>query len=106
MDYDEKRRINREKEQNDKAMERQAGNALIQWTWADIMNIAMRNMAPKLKELDAHLLVQIHDEVIVECPEEKADECVEIIKYEMENAIKLPWVPMVAEPKISKCREK
>ena len=50
----------------------------------------MRNMNKKLKALDAHLLLQIHDEVVVECPIDKAEEATAIIKYEMENAIKLP----------------
>ena len=66
----------------------------------------MRNMHKKLLALDAHLLLQIHDEVLVECPVGKEEECSAIIKYEMENAIVLPGVPLVAEPKTMPCWEK
>ena len=106
MEPDQRKRLYREREINDKALERQAGNALIQGSAADIMNIAMRNMDKKLKALDAHLIIQIHDEVLVECPKDKAEEAVAIIKFEMENAVKLPGVPLVAEPKITECWEK
>lgn len=50
--------------------------------------------------------LECHDEIIVEVPEDKAEEISKIVKYEMENAVKLPGVPLVSEPKITKQWEK
>ena len=40
-------------------------------------------------ELDAHLVMQVHDEIIVEVREKDAEACREIVKREMENAVSL-----------------
>ena len=71
--------------------ERVARNAPIQGTAADIIKIAMVKVSERLKkELpDARLILQVHDELIVECPENKAKDACRILEEEMENAAKL-----------------
>ena len=66
-------------------------NTPIQGTAADIMKIAMINVYNKFREenLNAHLILQVHDELIVEAPEEKAKEVCKILETEMENAASL-----------------
>ena len=78
--------------------ERAAMNTPIQGTAADIMKIAMINVYKKLleKKLDAKIVLQVHDEMMIEAPLEEAEQVKEIIKKEMENAIKLN-VPLIAE---------
>ncbi len=71
--------------------ERIARNSPIQGTSADIIKIAMINVDKKLREsgLGARLLLQVHDELLVESPRENAQVVLEILKSEMENAVKL-----------------
>ncbi len=71
--------------------ERVARNMPIQGTAADIIKIAMIKVVDRLeKELpDAHLIMQVHDELIVEAPENEAKKACRILKEEMENAVKL-----------------
>lgn len=77
--------------------ERQCVNARVQGSAADITKLAMIeiNNDPTMKELDFHLLIQVHDEVIGECPEENAKEAGERLSYLMRTApakvIKLPF---------------
>ena len=71
--------------------ERVARNAPIQGTAADIIKIAMINVSQRLKKEypDARLILQVHDELIVECPKAQADSVCRILCEEMENAAKL-----------------
>lgn len=71
--------------------ERAARNAPIQGTAADIMKIAMIRVWDRLKvELpEARLILQVHDELIVEAPEADADLACRILKEEMEGAARL-----------------
>ena len=78
----------------------------MQGSASDIIKVAMRNLSPKLKKYDAHILLQIHDEIIVECLTEHLEEVKSMIKYEMENCIDLKIVDLIIEPKISLCWEK
>ena len=80
--------------------ERVARNSPIQGTSADIIKIAMINVDKKLKEsgLGAKLLLQVHDELLVECTREHASTVLEILRNEMENAVKLD-VPLKVEAK-------
>jgi len=73
-------------------------NTPIQGTAADIMKIAMINVYNKLKEkgLKSKVLVQVHDELLVETYLEEKEQVEEILKTEMENVIKLD-IPLVAE---------
>lgn len=83
--------------------ERAAMNAPIQGTAADIIKIAMVKVYDALKEKcpEARLILQVHDELICEVPEEKAQLVSEILKEEMENAVSLS-VPLRADVKIGK----
>jgi len=71
--------------------ERVAMNTPIQGTAADIMKIAMINVYKRLKEenLQAKLILQVHDEIMVEAPIEEKDKVKQIIKEEMENVVRL-----------------
>ena len=71
--------------------ERVARNAPIQGTAADIIKIAMVRVRDRLKtEIpEARLILQVHDELIVEAPESLADTACKILEEEMENAAKL-----------------
>ncbi|MCL2221991.1 MAG: DNA polymerase I [Oscillospiraceae bacterium] len=83
--------------------ERVALNMPIQGTAADIMKIAMLNVSQRLcaEKLSAKLILQVHDELIVECPESEADSVCLLLREEMENAATLR-VPLVAETKVGK----
>ena len=78
--------------------ERAAMNAPIQGTAADIIKIAMIRVQHRLEEekLRARLILQVHDELIVEAPEAEAGHAAEILQYEMEHAVSLR-VPMLVE---------
>ena len=70
-------------------------NSPIQGTAADIIKIAMINTSRALREsgLDAHLILQVHDELIVECKKDDADRVSELLRECMESASSLP-VPL------------
>lgn len=77
---------------------RAAMNTPIQGTAADIMKIAMINVFNKLNEeqLDAKIVLQVHDELIIECKIEEKDRVKQIIQENMENAFSLD-VPLKVE---------
>lgn len=83
--------------------ERVAKNTPIQGTAADIIKIAMIKVYNRLLEskLDAKLILQVHDELIVEAKEDCADKVAALLKEEMENAVKLT-VPMTVDVNIGK----
>ena len=83
--------------------ERVARNMPIQGSAADIIKIAMINVSRRLREenLNARLILQVHDELIVEAPEAETIAVANILKVEMENAAKLN-VPLVADANIGK----
>ena len=70
---------------------RVAMNAPIQGTAADIMKIAMINVRDALKKngLSSEILIQVHDELLLEIKNDEKDEVVKILQTEMENAYKL-----------------
>lgn len=77
------------------AAERAAVNMPLQGTAADMMKLAMINIHKKLPQ-NAHLLLQIHDELIVECDKSSAGAVEKIMKQEMENVYKFN-VPIEVE---------
>lgn len=83
--------------------ERVAMNSPIQGTAADIIKIAMIRVDRALKDsgYDARLILQVHDELIVECHRDHRDEVLAILKSEMENAVSFS-VPMSADAKWGK----
>ncbi|MBE6934433.1 MAG: DNA polymerase I [Ruminococcaceae bacterium] len=83
--------------------ERIALNTPIQGTAADLIKLAMIRVDKALREEypQASLLLQVHDELIVECPEEIAPEVARVVSREMEGIAALK-VPLTAEAKIGK----
>ena len=80
--------------------ERIALNTPIQGTAADLIKMAMIRVDKALKENypEAQLLLQVHDELIVECPETIASEVAALVSREMEGVAQLT-VPLTAEAK-------
>ncbi|MBD5583807.1 MAG: DNA polymerase I [Clostridia bacterium] len=78
--------------------ERASMNMPLQGSSADIIKIAMVNVAKALKEegLKTKLILQVHDELILEAPEEEAERAGKILKDAMENAVSLK-VPLTVE---------
>ncbi|MDE7243073.1 MAG: DNA polymerase I [Oscillospiraceae bacterium] len=78
--------------------ERVALNMPIQGTAADIIKLAMVKVFDRLKKegLAAKLIMQVHDELIVECPEEETERVAALLEEEMEGVMELS-VPLVAE---------
>ena len=78
--------------------ERVARNAPIQGTAADIIKIAMIKVDKRLTEekLEARLILQVHDELIVECPAHETMMVAMILQEEMEKAVSLS-VPLIAD---------
>ena len=78
--------------------ERVALNMPIQGTAADVMKLAMCALWRRLRDdcPAAQLVLQIHDELIVECPLEEAETVARILREEMEGVVKLS-VPLTAE---------
>ena len=80
--------------------ERVAMNSPIQGTAADMMKVAMNAVYEELKrkELKSGIVLQVHDELLLEVPEEELEEVREILVSSMENALTLP-VPFLVEAK-------
>jgi DNA polymerase-1 len=72
--------------------ERAAMNMPIQGTEADLMKLAMIKVDKLLRDQhnDCNMLLQIHDSILIECPEEVAEQMAEILKNTMENIHTLP----------------
>ena len=79
---------------------RAAVNATIQGTAADIIKIAMVKLYKKLKGMDAHLLLQVHDELLIEAKEEIASDVAKLVKETMESVVSFS-VPLKANTKIA-----
>ena len=71
--------------------ERIALNTPIQGTSADIIKKAMINVHKELekKKLKAKIIIQVHDELLIDCPNNEVDEVIRILKDKMENVCKL-----------------
>ncbi len=80
------------------AAERMAVNVPIQGTAADIMKLAMIQLAPNLDD-DVQLLLQIHDELIVEAPKARAEDVAKVMKQTLEQAYDL-GVPIEVDTRI------
>ena len=78
--------------------ERVALNMPVQGTAADVMKLAMVAVHKRLKaeNLQARLVLQVHDELIVECPESEAETVAKLLEEEMEHVVALS-VPLTAE---------
>ena len=80
---------------------RQAVNTIIQGTGADIVKLATIAMCAKFKELnlDAHFLLQVHDEVLIEARIDQMHDIERVVIDAMQNTVKLA-VPLIADGKI------
>ena len=80
------------------AAERNAINAPIQGSAADIIKIAMINIHHKIKNenWNAKMLLQVHDELVFDVPKTEVDSLSAMVKEEMENAFKLE-VPLLVD---------
>lgn len=83
--------------------ERVARNMPIQGTAADIIKIAMVKVDRRIKAegLKARLILQIHDELIVESPQDESERVAMLLQEEMENAVKLS-VPLTADAAVGR----
>lgn len=83
--------------------ERVALNMPIQGTAADVIKMAMVNVARRLRAegLKARLILQVHDELIAECPEEECERVKSILREEMEGAVHFS-VPLTCEAKAAR----
>ena len=95
--------IRSESEQIRRLGERMAINTPIQGTAADMIKIAMRNISKRLKSerLYSKMLLQVHDELIFECPTDETEIVKRLVKEEMEGVSELA-VPIRVDMKIGK----
>ncbi len=69
--------------------ERAAVNAVIQGSAADIMKLAMVNLSRELAKFEAYMLLQVHDEIVIETRDETTEQVKERVKETMEKAVEL-----------------
>lgn len=83
--------------------EREAINAPIQGTAADIMKIAMLKIPPALEKagLGAKMLLQVHDELVIECPKNELEETARVVQETMASAYPLD-IPLSTEARYGK----
>jgi DNA polymerase-1 len=81
--------------------EREAINAPIQGTAADIIKKAMLRIPAALvaQKLDSKILLQVHDELLLECPQSQLDATQKLVQNEMENAFELS-IPLETEARV------
>lgn len=78
------------------AAERMAINMPVQGTAADLMKLAMVKLFPRLEEMGARMLLQVHDELVLEAPKERAEAVARLAKEVMEGVYPLA-VPLEVE---------
>ena len=78
--------------------EREAINAPIQGTAADIMKLAMLNIQPALhkKNLNGRMILQVHDELVLECPRSELEQTAHVVQQVMETAYPIS-IPLTTE---------
>jgi DNA polymerase-1 len=83
--------------------EREAINAPIQGTAADIMKIAMIDIPPALKaaKLKAKMLLQVHDELVLECPKDEMEKTAQVVQKAMTDAYQMS-IPLETEARWGK----
>lgn len=83
--------------------ERMALNTPIQGTAADILKIAMINIYNEFNKrgLRAKIIIQVHDELLIDCPSDEVSEVIEIVRDKMENSYKLS-VPLKVDIEMGK----
>jgi DNA polymerase-1 len=78
--------------------EREAINSPIQGTAADIMKMAMLKIPTALAEagLHAKMLLQVHDEIVIECPQQECKQTAQVVQKAMEEAYPMS-IPLLTE---------
>jgi DNA polymerase-1 len=76
--------------------ERTAINTPIQGTAADMIKLAMIKIYDKIKKMKSKMILQVHDELVFDAHNDEMDELKEVVKHEMEKAMKLK-APVVAD---------
>lgn len=76
--------------------ERMAMNTPLQGSAADIIKLAMLRVEKRLENMKSKMILQIHDELIIDAAKDEEEEVKKILSYEMEHAMKLS-VPLIAE---------
>jgi DNA polymerase-1 len=78
--------------------EREAINAPIQGTAADIMKLAMLNIQPALQmeNLRGRMILQVHDELVLECPRSELEKTARVVQHVMETAFPMS-IPLTTE---------
>lgn len=76
--------------------ERMAMNTPLQGSAADIIKLAMLGVEKRLASMKSKMILQIHDELIIDAAADEAEEVKKVLSYEMEHAVKLS-VPLIAE---------
>ncbi len=71
------------------AAERMAFNMPVQGTAADLIKLAMVQLHPELERLGAHLVLQVHDELLLEASEDRVEEAARVAREVMQNAWRL-----------------
>ncbi len=93
--------LNGSKNQQKQFLERLAINAPIQGTGADIIKIAMIRLTERIKYFDAKIILQVHDELLIEVKNEDVEEVSKIVRNVMENIVDFK-IPLPVEIKIGK----
>jgi DNA polymerase-1 len=83
--------------------EREATNSPVQGTAADIIKLAMLKIPSALQaaRLKSKLILQVHDELVLECREDEMNQAISIVQHEMENAYSLS-IPLTTEARFGK----
>jgi DNA polymerase I len=76
--------------------ERTAVNTPLQGTAADLIKVAMINLDKKLDGFRSRMLLQVHDELVLECPPDELDKVSQLVKQTMESVMRLE-VPLLAD---------
>ena len=95
--------INSSDRQKSEAAKRAAFNTIVQGSAADIIKIVMIELADAIRavRLDAHMILQVHDELVFEVRREDVDKVIEIVKPVMENTVRLS-VPLLTSAAVGK----
>jgi DNA polymerase-1 len=84
------------------SIKRQLINTRIQGSAADLIKIAMLRVSKVLKDMDASMLIQIHDELVIEVKEEEVEKAQVLIKEAMEKAVTFN-IPTPVDMKVADC---
>ena len=93
--------LNSIKEPQKSFLERLAINAPIQGTGADIIKMAMNEIYKVIKNFDAKIILQVHDELLIEVVDSQVNYFKELVKNTMENVVKFD-VPLLVDVKTGK----